>query len=80
MNYDKNTDAYIATPLKEVVITAKAPQWLKDKRNLEKQYTENEINYQSKNPVNNINNNKEITSSYLKDRQLKKPEKLQWLS
>ena len=76
--YDKNTDSYIATPLEEVVITAEAPQWLKDKRNLEKQYIENEINYQSKNPVNNINNNKEITSSYLKDRQLKKPEKLQW--
>jgi len=39
MNYDKNTDTYIATPLKEVTITAEAPQWLKDKRNLEKQYS-----------------------------------------
>ena len=30
MNYDKNTDTYTATPLKEVVVTAKAPQGLKD--------------------------------------------------
>lgn len=37
--YDKNTDTYIATPLKEATITAEAPQWLKDKRNLEKQYS-----------------------------------------
>lgn len=39
MSYDKNTDTYIATPLKEATITAEAPQWLKDKRNLEKQYS-----------------------------------------
>lgn len=39
MSYDKNTDSYIAPPLEEVTITAEAPQWLKDKRNLEKQYT-----------------------------------------
>ena len=39
MSYDKNTDTYIATPLKETTITAEAPQWLKDKRNLEKQYS-----------------------------------------
>lgn len=39
MNYDKNTDTYIATPLKEVTVTAEAPQWSKDKRNLEKQYS-----------------------------------------
>ena len=37
--YDKNTDTYTATPLKEVTITAEAPQWLKDKRNLEKKYS-----------------------------------------
>lgn len=37
--YDKNTDSYIITPSKEVTITAEAPQWLKDKRNLEKQYS-----------------------------------------
>lgn len=35
-SYDKNTDTYIATPLKEVTITAKAPQWLKYKREYEK--------------------------------------------
>ena len=39
MYYDKETDTYIAPPLEKVVITAEAPQWLKDKRNLEKQYT-----------------------------------------
>ncbi len=39
MSYDKNTDTYSATPLKEVTVTAEAPQWLKDKRNLEKQYS-----------------------------------------
>lgn len=39
MSYDKNTDTYITTPSKEVTITAEAPQWLKDKRNLEKQYS-----------------------------------------
>jgi len=36
MNYDKETDTYSATPLKEVTITAKAPQWLKYKRDYEK--------------------------------------------
>lgn len=36
MNYDKNTDTYIATPLKEVTITTEAPQWLKYKREYEK--------------------------------------------
>ena len=39
MSYDKNTDTYIATPLKEVIITAEAPQWLKDKRKYESQYS-----------------------------------------
>ena len=39
MNYDKETDTYSATPLKEVTVTTEAPQWLKDKRNLEKQYS-----------------------------------------
>ncbi len=34
--YDKNTDTYIATPLKEVIVTAEAPQWLKYKREYEK--------------------------------------------
>ena len=36
MSYDKNTDTYIATPLKEVTVTAEAPQWLKYKREYEK--------------------------------------------
>ena len=37
MNYDKNTDTYIAAkPLEEVTVTAEAPQWLKDKREYEK--------------------------------------------
>ena len=36
MNYDKNTDTYIATPLEAITITAKAPQWLKYKRDYEK--------------------------------------------
>lgn len=36
MSYDKNTDTYTATPLKEVTITAEAPQWLKYKREYEK--------------------------------------------
>ena len=35
-NYDKNTDTYIATPLKEVTVTTEAPQWLKYKREYEK--------------------------------------------
>lgn len=34
--YDKETDTYSATPLKEVTITAEAPQWLKYKREYEK--------------------------------------------
>jgi len=37
--YDEKTDTYIATtPLKEVEVTAEAPQWLKDKRNFEQTY------------------------------------------
>ena len=36
VSYDKTTDTYSATPLKEVTITAKAPQWLKYKRDYEK--------------------------------------------
>ena len=39
MSYDKNTDTYSATPLKEVVITAERPQWAKDKMQFEKEYT-----------------------------------------
>ena len=39
VSYDKTTDTYSATPLEEVVITAEAPQWLKDKRKYESQYT-----------------------------------------
>jgi len=39
MSYDKNSNTYISTPLKEVVITAEAPQWLKDKRQFEKEYS-----------------------------------------
>ena len=39
MSYDKNSDTYIATPLKEVTVTAEAPQWLKDKRQFEKEYS-----------------------------------------
>lgn len=39
-NYDKNSDTYILSkPLDEVVITAEAPQWAKDKRKYESQYT-----------------------------------------
>lgn len=35
-NYDKNSDTYILSkPLDEVVITAEAPQWAKDKRKYE---------------------------------------------
>ena len=34
-SYDKNSDTYTATPLKEVTITAEAPQWLKYKREYE---------------------------------------------
>ena len=34
VSYDKTTDTYRATPLKEVTITAEAPQWLKYKRGL----------------------------------------------
>lgn len=36
MSYDKTTDTYSATPLKEVTVTAEAPQWLKYKRDYEK--------------------------------------------
>lgn len=36
MSYDKNSNTYIATPLKEVTVTAEAPQWLKYKREYEK--------------------------------------------
>lgn len=39
MSYDKNSNTYISTPLKEVAITAEAPQWLKYKRKYESQYT-----------------------------------------
>ena len=39
-NYDKNSDTYILSkPLDEVTITAEAPQWAKDKRKYESQYT-----------------------------------------
>lgn len=38
-SYDKKTGTYYATPLKEVTVTADAPQWLKDKRQFEKEYT-----------------------------------------
>lgn len=43
MSYDKNTDTYIATPLKEATITAEAPQWLKDKREYEKTYSKQQF-------------------------------------
>lgn len=36
VSYDKTTDTYSATPLKEVTATAEAPQWLKYKREYEK--------------------------------------------
>ena len=39
MSYDKTSDTYTATPLKEVTITAEAPQRLKDKRQFEKEYS-----------------------------------------
>lgn len=39
VNYDKNTDTYIATSLPEVTITANKPQWAKDKEQFEKEYT-----------------------------------------
>ena len=35
-SYDKTSDTYITTPLKEVTVTAEAPQWLKYKREYEK--------------------------------------------
>ncbi len=38
-SYDKNTDTYIAPPLKEITVTAEAPQWVKDKRKYESQYS-----------------------------------------
>lgn len=43
MGYNKNTDTYIATPLKEVTVTAEAPQWLKYKREYEE--TNHKSNY-----------------------------------
>lgn len=39
MSYDKTSNTYTATPLKEVTVTAEAPQWVKDKRKYESQYT-----------------------------------------
>lgn len=42
-SYDKTSDTYTATPLKEVTITAEAPQWLKDKRQFEKEYTKDKF-------------------------------------
>jgi len=36
MSYDKTSDTYIATPLKELTVTAEAPQWLKYKKEYEK--------------------------------------------
>ena len=35
-SYDKTSDTYTATPLEEVTVTAEAPQWLKYKREYEK--------------------------------------------
>lgn len=42
-SYDAKTNTYYATPLKEVTITAEAPQWLKDKRQFEKEYTKDKF-------------------------------------
>ncbi len=39
MSYDKSTDTYTATPLETVEVKTKAPQWLIDKRNIEKNFT-----------------------------------------
>ncbi len=39
MSYDKSTDTYTATPLKTVEVKTKAPQWLINKRNIEKNFT-----------------------------------------
>jgi hypothetical protein len=36
MSYDKNKDIYITPPMKEVTVVAEAPQWLKYKREYEK--------------------------------------------
>ena len=36
MNYDKNTDTYLAPDLPEVTVTAEAPQWVKYKNQFEK--------------------------------------------
>lgn len=36
MNYDKNSDTYIATPLKEVTISAQKPDWIKYREDYEK--------------------------------------------
>ena len=35
MNYDKNTDTYLAPDLPEVTVTAEAPQWVKYKNQFE---------------------------------------------
>lgn len=50
MSYDKNTDTYIAPPLKEVTITAEAPQWLKYKREYEKNNPKSDYINQYLNP------------------------------
>lgn len=50
MSYDKNTDTYIATPLKEATITAEAPQWLKYKREYEKNNPKSDYINQYLNP------------------------------
>jgi len=50
MNYDKNTDTYIAAPLKEVIIKTKAPQWLKYKREYEKNNPKSDYINQYLNP------------------------------
>lgn len=42
-SYDDKTNTYYATPLKEVTITAEAPQWLKNKRQFEKEYTKDKF-------------------------------------
>ena len=39
MSYDKSTDTYRATPLETFEVKTKAPQWLIDKRNIEKNFT-----------------------------------------
>jgi hypothetical protein len=39
MSYDKSTDTYRATPLETFEVKTKAPQWLINKRNIEKNFT-----------------------------------------